>query len=445
MKATGDEHWAIVGGGMLGMTLAHRLRQRGRHVTLIEAAPHLGGLASAWKLGDVTWDRHYHVTLLSDGHLRAVLRELEIEKEMEWRETRTGCFADGEVHSVSNTIEFLRFPPLSPVGKLRLGATIWYASKIRRWKRLERISVSDWLMRWSGRKTFERFWRPLLRSKLGDNYRLTSAAFIWATIARLYAARRTGLKKEMFGYVRGGYARVLKRFEEVLLERGVRVMRNAPVTRVDREENHISVGFRNRDVQTFDRAVVTAAAPLAARVCPGLSERERSLLEGVRYQGIVCASLLIEKPLSPFYVTNLLEDDLPFTGVIDMTALVDPEYFGGHGLVYLPRYVTEDDPFLAVSDEEVEETFLRALERMYPHFRRDDLLACRISRVKHVCPIPTIGYSDRLPPMTTTVPGLHLVNSAHIVNGTLNVNETVQLAERAARELLGDRRRDGRR
>ena len=28
----------------------------------------------------------------------------------------------------------------------------------------------------------------------------------WATIQRIYAARNSGLKKEMFGYVRGGYA-----------------------------------------------------------------------------------------------------------------------------------------------------------------------------------------------------------------------------------------------
>jgi hypothetical protein len=47
-------------------------------------------------------------------------------------------------------------------------------------------------------------------------------------------------------------------------------------------------------------------------------------------------------------------------------------------------------------------------------------------------PLPTLGYSKRVPPVDTTVPGLHLVNSAHILNGTLNVNETVQLAERAA-------------
>jgi hypothetical protein len=44
-----------------------------------------------------------------------------------------------------------------------------------------------------------RIWLPLLKSKLGDNYRITSASFIWATIARMYAARRSGLKREMFG------------------------------------------------------------------------------------------------------------------------------------------------------------------------------------------------------------------------------------------------------
>ncbi len=80
---------------------------------------------------------------------------------------------------------------------------------MRDWQRMERIPVEVWLRRWSGRRTFEHFWKPLLRAKLGDSYRTASAAFIWATIQRLYAARRTGLKKEMFGYVPGGYARVL--------------------------------------------------------------------------------------------------------------------------------------------------------------------------------------------------------------------------------------------
>jgi hypothetical protein len=38
--------------------------------------------------------------------------------------------------------------------------------------------------------------------------------------------------------------------------------------------------------------------------------------------------------------------------------------------------------------------------------------------------------------MSTSLPGIHVVNSAHIPHGTLNVNETVQLAEKAAAQWL---------
>src|SRR5207245_7478042 len=102
------------------------------------------------------------------------------------------------------------------IDKLRLGATIYFASRITDWRRLERIPVIDWLRKWSGRRTVEKIWLPLLRAKLGENYTHASAAFIWAIIARMYAARRTGLKKEMFGFVPGGYATILERFAEVL-------------------------------------------------------------------------------------------------------------------------------------------------------------------------------------------------------------------------------------
>src|SRR5262249_48368757 len=68
------QSWAVVGGGFLGMTLALRLAQQGQSVTLFEAAPFLGGVAAPWRLGDLVWDRHYHVILSSDAHLRALLR-----------------------------------------------------------------------------------------------------------------------------------------------------------------------------------------------------------------------------------------------------------------------------------------------------------------------------------------------------------------------------------
>jgi hypothetical protein len=75
---------------------------------------------------------------------------------------------------------------------------------------------------------------------------------------------------------------------------------------------------------------------------------------------------------------------------------------------------------------------------MHPSLAADDVLAFRVSRVRHVFALPTIGYSERLPPTATSVPGLYVVNSAHIVNGTLNVNETIQLAERMLPGLVAD-------
>jgi protoporphyrinogen oxidase len=431
------ESWAIVGGGILGMTLALRLQQRGQEVVLIESAPRIGGLASAWRLGEVTWDRHYHVTLLSDSHLRKLLDELGLGDDVRWATTRTGFYTDGRLYSMSNALEFLRFPPLSLVDKLRLGATIFHASRIKDWKDLEQIPVSDWLIRWSGRRTFEKLWLPLLRAKLGDNYRHASAAFIWAIIARMYAARRTGLKREMFGYVRGGYARILDRFAQRLDEAGVAICCPRRVERICRQEDGLLVDCADGGAGLFDRVVVTTPAPAALQVCEGLSDEERERLQGIRYQGIVCASLLLKKPLAGYYVTNITDDDLPFTGVIEMTALVDPLEMGSRHLVYLPKYVTPDDPIFQLTDRQIEDRFLTALQGMYPNFQRTDVEAFRVSRVRHVLAVSTLNYSQRLPPMVTSVPGLSIVNSAHIVNGTLNVNETVQLAERAVAELCG--------
>ena len=105
-------------------------------------------------------------------------------------------------------------------------------------------------------------------------------------------------------------------------------------------------------------------------------------------------------------------------------------------MIYLPKYVDPDDRLFEASDDQIRESFLAELERMYPRFKRRDVLAFKVSRVRRVFPLPVVNYSEDLPPMRTSVDGLYVVNSTHIVNGTLNVNETVALAKRFASELL---------
>jgi len=430
---------AILGGGMLGLELARKLRASGDEVTVFEAAPQLGGLASAWRLGGVTWDKHYHVVLLSDLNTQALLADLGLKDDFVGVTTKTGFYTDGKLYSMSNSVEFLRFPPLGLVSKLRLGGTIFLASRIKDWRRLEAIPVADWLRKWSGRRTFERIWLPLLRSKLGEGYRQTSAAFIWATIARMYAARRSGLKKEMFGYVRGGYGRVLARFAEVLADFGVTVQTDAAVDSVTQQSNSVRVTLSNGHASEFDRVVLTAPTHAVSRLVPQLTAPEHARLNAVKYQGIVCASVLLKKPLERFYVTNITEGWVPFTAVIEMSALVDRAEFGGHSLVYLPKYVAPDDAIFDESDDSIRTRFLAALARMYPHFDPADVIDFRISRVRSVFALATLNYSATVPPMATSLPGVYVVNSAQIVNGTLNVNETLGQAAAAARALAAVR------
>lgn len=431
--------WLVVGGGVMGLKIADDLVAKGQDVTIAEAAPTFGGLTSAWKLGDVTWDRFYHVTLLSDSVLRDQLKKLQLEEEIEWVETKTGFYADGKLMSMSNTLEFLQFPPLNLIQRVRLGGTIFLASKIRDFRSMEKQSVESWLRRWSGKGAFEKVWLPLLKAKLGDAYKLTSAAFIWAHTQRMYKARRSGAKKEMFGYVPGGYGRILDVWTNALESDGVRLLAGHPVKSIrhldesefdDSRPGRLEVDFGDGRVERFDNVVSTIASPMIADQCDQLSVEEKSKLRDIKYLGVVCASMLLKKPISPYYVTNITDTWVPLTAVIEMSTIVDSQsQLGGNHLVYLPKYMIDDHEGLKEPDDVYKERCLSTLEKMYDHFSREDVLDFKVARAKYVAALSTIDYSTRLPPVVTSVPGFYALNSAHILEGNLNVNETLLLGE----------------
>jgi protoporphyrinogen oxidase len=354
--------------------------------------------------------------------------------------SRTGFFANGKLSPLDSGLDYLRLPALGLAAKLRLAFTLMMAARISDGAPLERVSVEEWLTRWSGREAFERLWRPLLRAKLGSNHEVASAAFIWATIRRLYLARSSGAKTETLGFVRGGYARVLDVLRRHLEAKGVRLVTGCPVTGVARQGD----GFRLDTGQGplyFDRVVSTLPAGVTARVCKGLSPEIAARLGGVVYQGVICATVVLDRALSGNYLTYLTEADLPFTAIVETSALTGTAQFGGRHLVYLPRYVTQEDPFWGLDDEAVRERFEAGLARVHPGFDRTAIVGFRISRVRNVMAVPTVGYSAVVPPVRTNVDGLYIVSSAQIVDGTLNVDATLGVVEQALPVLLGNEAR----
>lgn len=429
--------WGIIGGGIMGMTLALRLVEKGHKVTIYESAEKAGGLASSWQMNDITWDRFYHVILMSDLNTRKVLNEIGLENELNWVETKTGFYSDGKLYSMSNLIEFFKFPPINLIDKFRLGLTIFIASKIKNWKAMENILVEKWLTQWSGKRVFQKIWLPLLKAKLGENYKSTSALFIWSTIQRMYAARRSGLKKEMFGYVNGGYETINNRFTAYLINKGVEFRYNTTVTDLkETSYGNVEVKLSEKSYVIHDKVISTLPSHISVGICGGISKEERNKHLAIRYLGVICATILLNRRISPYYVTNITESNTPFTGVIEMTALINPDQIKGHHLIYLPKYINSDDKLLNEPNEKLSETFLQDFLKMYPDVKSENILFCGVSKAKNVFSLPVLNYSENLPGIKTSVKNYFIINSAQIYNGTLNVNETIEVAETKLSEIL---------
>src|SRR5690606_18404042 len=150
---------------------------------------------------------------------------------------------------------------------------------------------------------------------------------------------------------------------------------NHPVTNIETIKDKVKVEFLNKSYEIFDKVILTLPSEIAGKICKDLTEEERKKLQNIKYLGIVCPSVVISKSISPFYITNITDDGLPFTGIIEMTNIVDKKDFGGNSLIYLPKYVASDDSIFNLPDDEIEEIFTENLLKMYPYLNRNNIIS----------------------------------------------------------------------
>jgi protoporphyrinogen oxidase len=421
----------ILGGGITGLTAAFYLLRAGADVTVFESRPQLGGLATYFNFGKFSWDKFYHCILTSDKPLLQLVDDLGLTPELRWTETKVGFFAEQALYPMTSSLDFLRFPPLSLWQKARLGIGVLYASRIKEGRPLEKVLASEWLTKVFGEGNYRKMWGPLLKCKLGACREEASAAFIWATISRLYSTRETNAsKKERLGYVRGGYHTVVGRLISEIENMGGTIVTGTAVEHVTGSDGAVEVTASTGSF-LFDRVISTLPSPALAKIAPQLDRDYVKKLLQVKYLGVVCFVLVLRRKLSPYYVTNLTDEDLPFTGIIEMTNLISGEETSGFHLVYLPKYTSPGDPLFEAGDDQTWQIFWKSLKRVFPDLLESEIENRYLFRERFVQPLPVIDYSDLVPRMRTNVEGLLLANTTQIVNSTLNNNEMVKIAKRA--------------
>jgi len=422
------------------MALAHKLSSDGYKVTIIEHSARPGGLATWHDFGGFNWDKFYHVILPSDRNLIGLLNELNMGDDLQWKRTYTGFYVDDKLHSISSNVEFLKFPLLSFFSKIRLGFTMLYASRINSWKRLETVSCEQWLRRISGNENVNKLWKPLLLAKLGPSYERVSAVFIWSYIKRMFSARDKSASAEHLGHVKGGYQSIFSALQNSIESSDGEIkIKEAVVSVQPGDDGGIELKTDQQSYQ-FDHVICTSpvnvlkqiVSPQMIKFGTGANNTgdesnsdATAQTNEVEYLGVVCVVVVSKKPLTHYYVVNIADEEIPFTGVIGMSNVVSPENTDGHHLTYLPRYMLSTDKEMQESDAYFEERFLNGLTKMFPEFNTDDIVSIHINRALKVQPLQVLNYSQHVPSAQTHHERLHVLNTSQFVNATLNNNEVI--------------------
>ncbi len=430
---------AIIGGGIMGISLGYYLSRQGVEVEIFEASPILGGLAGPIVLDDGTEvDRFYHAILSSDMYLRQLCEELGIADQLRFKETKMGFLYQGKIHSMNNMLEFLRFPPLGWLDRFRLGLTVLVAQLIRDWHELEKVSVNEWLIRWSGQNTYDNIWRPLLKAKFDGGFDDVPATYIWSRLVRMTSTRSGASQKEESGHLIGGYITLIKAMvENIMTHQGV-IHLQCPVNEIVIEQGE-SVGVRlQEEIRTFDMVISTVQVPIFRYLIPDAPKEYHEFLGKTDYMGIIAPLMVLDRPLTGYWTLNITDDRIPFTGVIETTTYIEPKYVGGHHLVYLPKYTASGSDWQKLSEDDIKERWLQYLEEMFPTFDRNWVRYFILHREKYVEPLHRLNESNLIPPIQTPIKRLYLATTAQIYPGLTNGESVCRHARQVAKSIVED-------
>lgn len=423
----------------MGISLGYFLSRQKIKVEIYEASPVLGGLAGPIILEDGTQvDRFYHAILSSDDNLRQLATELGIEDQLRFRETRMGFYHKGEIFPMNNMVDFLRFPPLGWIDRFRLGLTILYAQFVRDWHQLESINVQDWLVRLSGKNTFKNIWRPMLMAKFDGGFENTPATYIWSRLVRMKSTRGGASQKEEAGHLIGGYLTLIKAMAERITEQGGKIYLNCPVQEIVIEQGQAKGLRLSGEFHPFDAIVGTVQAPIFRRLIPNAGQAYLDFLGKTEYLGVIAPLLVLDRPLTGFWTLNITDDRFPFTGVIETTSYIDPQYVGGHHLVYLPKYTSPGSAWQQKSDEEIRQIWSDNLQAMFPDFDPRSIRYFLVHRERFVEPLHKLNRTDEIPDVKTPVANLYLATTAQIYPALTNGESVTRNAARTADLVLKD-------
>ncbi len=423
---------AIIGAGFGGMAAAYDLRNAGHEVVIFESAEFVGGLASGFKEPHWDWsvEKFYHHWFQSDASMLGLIRELGWDDKVRFPRPLTVMYHERRFFPFDSVLKALLFPGLGfGLDKIRFGFVGLFLRLTNNWRALEQVTADAWMLKWAGRRVYEKMWKPLLVGKFGPFYRDVNMAWMWARIK----ARTTRL-----GTFEGGFQKFADLFADRLRTMGVEIRLGAAVKSIKRDAAQGLVV----DAEAFDKVLVTSSPSLMAKMCPDLPESYLKGLLELKSMGAVVMTLSLTRQLSTegYYWFNLpKEAGFPFLALVEHTNFVPPENFGGDRIVYAGDYLEHGHEYFSLSDEELLEKFLPAFKKINPAFERDWVKKIWVYKTNYAQPVPLLNHSKNIPPIQTPVDGLYFASMSQVYPWDRGTNFAVEIGRRAAKMMGGGR------
>jgi protoporphyrinogen oxidase len=440
---------AVLGAGVCGLVAAYRLTQAGHSVDVYERWPGLGGQAATLDVGQGhLLERYYHHLFSTDRHIAALYDELGMPDELEWLSSSVAYFTEGRQWPFVTPLDLLRFKPLPPLSRIRLGVAVL---AIQRGPGnpapFERVTARKWIERYMGKHAWRTLWGPLLRGKFGE--RADEIAMVW--LQNKFRLRRgDDAAEEKLGYPRHSWELLFEALRDRIEAGGGRVLIDRPAARLGKgftvvpaapgsfRRGHDPRAFETLEPERYDAVLATVPNDVFEQLVePGLvPEAYLAKLRGIEYFTALCLLLELDRQFSPFYWTNIGDDRLPFVGLIEHTNLISPARYGGRRFLYVANYLPAGHELLRLDAAALLERYTPGLRAVNPAFDESWVKNVWLHREPAAQPIVTPGYRDKIPPMKTPVRGLVLANTTQIFPEDRGTNYAVREGDEAARALL---------
>ncbi len=434
----------IVGGGALGLAAAYQLTRDGHQPVVYERAPILGGQASTFDVGGGRLERGYHHLFKSDRYIVDLIHEIGLGHKLAWLESKVGFFHGGKIYPFTTPADLLRFKPLSPFNRLKVGLLTLYLQRKKYWPRqYEGVTAEEWIKKHAGRQIFDVIWDPMLRGKFGANAPEVSMAWLWGKIYLRTSSRGKGLfSKESLGYPLGSFGEIFEVLERKINEAGGEVHYPTTINRIVVEEGKatgldITHQDGRQETRQFDAILSTTPSSIFPRLVPELPEDYKRYLTPVKYQAAALIVMVLDRPFTWAYWLNIADRSIPFVGVIEHTNYVDKSYYGDNHIVYLSNYLGKETEMYSMDPEELWKRYVPALKKINPEFDESWVKERFYHREDAAQPIIGVDYSKRIPPLKTPIENLWLANTTQIYPEDRGTNYSVRLGRQMARIITG--------